>query len=141
MNILMRLAFFVVSVTFSVGAIAQERNPKVDFVYVGDEYNCSYCRGWKMFDLPQLKKEPVFGKITYTEVWKSSSAGIPSASSMPPGLVSARDAIAESFGGSVGTPMFAVLVDGKVVWNWRGVPANEKVIEVLTAALRTREPL
>jgi hypothetical protein len=100
---------------------AQDMPPlRVDFVYFGTS-SCPVCAGWKRFDYPKLKNSATFQKVHFTEVIKGIKSAIPAASDFPPEIAGYHDAIASTFNGAIGSPMFALLVNGTVVDSWRGL--------------------
>ena len=120
------LAFGLLAATF---ANAQDKaTPRVDLVYFGTS-SCPVCAGWKRFDYPKLKNSTTFQKVHFTEVVKGIKSAIPSASDFPPEIAAYHDAIASSFNGAIGSPMFALLVNGTVVDSWRGLErGNEQLL-------------
>lgn len=105
-------------------------------IYFGAS-NCPVCRDWKRFDLPKLKETESFKAARFVEIQKEIPAPIPEADKFPPELAARRDAIAESFKGKVGSPMFAIVVGDRVTWSYRGAPSNQQVIEALQAAMKS----
>ncbi len=127
--LMLSLGLLVFGMTF-----AQDKKPQVDFIYFGSS-SCSFCLGWVRFDLPALKKNAVFEKIVYTSIEKPVNSGIPGQSTFPAHIAPYRDAIANAFKGQSASPMFAILVDGKVTWHALGTPDNNEVIGALTSAV------
>ena len=108
--------------------------PQVDLVFFGTS-SCPVCAGWKRFDLPKLKNSASFQKAHFSEVIKGIKSPIPDASDFPPDIAGYHDAIATSFHGSVGSPMFALLVNGAVVDSWRGVErGNDQLLAEIDKA-------
>ena len=62
-----------------------------------------------------------------------------SASDFPPEIAGYHDAIANSFHGAIGSPMFALLVNGEVVDARRGLQrGNEQLLAEVDKALASR---
>jgi hypothetical protein len=131
-----RCIVFVLGLLAGGLALADEpAPPRVDLVYFGTS-SCPTCAGWKRFDLPKLRNSATFQKVHFTEVVKGIKSAIPSASDFPPEVAGYHDAIADSFHGAIGSPMFALLVDGKVVDSWRGVErGNDQLLAEIDKAL------
>ncbi len=107
---------------------------RVDLVYFGTS-SCPVCAGWKRFDYPKLKNNATFQKVHFTEVIKGIKSAIPSASDFPPEIAGYHDAIASSFNGAIGSPMFALLVNGAVVDSWRGLErGNDQLLAEMDKA-------
>ncbi len=112
--------------------------PRVDLVYFGTS-SCVVCSGWKRFDYPKLAGNASFKKVHFTEVIKSIKSPIPAASDFPPEIAGYHDAIANSFHGAIGSPMFALLVNGAVVDSWRGLErGNDQLLAEVDKALASR---
>lgn len=134
-----RAVFFLGLIGLAGQGVAEELDPSkapVTLIYFGAS-NCPTCRDWKRFDLPKLKETEAFKAARFVEIQKEIPAPIPAADKFPPDLASRRDAIAESFKGKVGSPMFAVVVGDKVTWSHRGAPSNQQVVDALQAALKS----
>ena len=129
------LFVLVVGLLAGAGACAQDNGtPQVDLVFFGSP-SCPVCAGWKRFDLPRLNGNASFQKVRFTEVIKAIKSPIPSASDFPPGIAAYRDAIANSFHGAIGSPMFALLVDGAVADSWRGLErGNDQLLAEIDKA-------
>lgn len=114
-----------------LGSVASAQDPvapRVDLVFFGTS-SCPTCAGWKRFDYPKLKEAPGFQRVHFTEVIKSIQAPIPPASDFPAEIAGYHDAIADRFHGAIGSPMFALLVNGAVVDAWRGTRrSNEQIL-------------
>ncbi len=119
----------------SEAARAQDNGPpEIDLVFFGSP-SCPVCAGWKRFDLPKLSSSATFQKVRFTEVIKAIKSPIPSSSDFPSGIARYHDAIANSFHGAVGSPMFALLVNGTVVDYWRGVErGNDELLAEIDKA-------
>lgn len=125
MNRLILALLVLVATVAPFDARTQAREKQVDFIYFGTPHS-PICREWETRDLPQLKASPVFQSIRFTTVPKAANAPIPPATEFPAEVAPFRDAIAASLDG-VGAPMFALVVDGRVVAAWKGnskPPAN-----------------
>lgn len=104
---------------FSLAATAQvAARTRIDFVYIGSP-DCPYCRGWEAHDLPRLKESGLFRQVRFTKITKPISSPVPSAFWFPDAVKYLRGPIAEKIQGA-GSPMFAILTDGRVVASWRG---------------------
>lgn len=135
---LLRTLALVVGVLSGAAASAQDKAPpRIDLVFFGTP-SCPTCAGWKRFDYPRLEKDASFQKVHFTEVTKSIKSPIPSVSDFPPEIAGYHDVIANSFHGAVGSPMFALLVNGTVVDSWRGVArGNDELLAEIDKALAT----
>ncbi len=110
---------FVWAICVSATAFASDSTKvRLDFVYFGGS-DCPHCRTWEIFDLPKLKESPVFQHVRLTKVVKTISSPVPSAFWFPDEIKDLRDPIAEKLKGG-GSPMFAILNNGKVVASWKG---------------------
>ena len=111
--------------------------PRVDFVYLGAS-DCPYCTAWEARDLPKLKSAGAFQDVRFTRVTKMIQSPVPSAFWFPAEVRHLRDPIAESLKG-VGSPMFAVLSDGKVVAAWKGTSKkSEEILGLIAQASAQR---
>ncbi len=128
---------FAVVLGVIAGGVAYAQDnapPRVDLVFFGSP-SCPVCVGWKRFDYPKLNSSATFQKVHFTEVTKAIKSPIPSASDFPPEIAGYHDAIANSFHGAVGSPMFALLVNGTVMDSWRGVErGNEQLLAEMDKA-------
>ncbi len=131
----------VIGILMGDAACAQEKvAPEVDLVYFGSP-SCPVCAGWKKFDYPKLTSSAAFQKVRFTEVVKAIKSPIPSSSDFPSMIVGYHDAIANSFHGAVGSPMFALLVNGAVVDSWRGLErGNEQLLAEIDKAFASHAP-
>lgn len=91
---------------------------RIDFVYFGSP-ECPYCRAWEAVDLVRLKKSGSFRQVRFTKITKAIGSPVPPAASFPQQVKYLREPIAAKIEGA-GSPMFAILNDGKVVAAWRG---------------------
>lgn len=82
--------------------------------------------------MPKLQAAPVFKKIRFTKVDKLIRSPVPSAFWFPSEIKHLRDPIAEQLKG-YGSPMFAILADGKVIAAWKGSRSKtpEDVLRIL----------
>jgi hypothetical protein len=121
-------------------AAAQEKlRPRVDFVYLGGS-DCPYCRGWEAFDLPKLKASPLFQQVRFTHVVKVIRSPVPSSFWFPAEIKHLREPIAEKLKGA-GSPMFAILADGKVVASWIGTRKSpEEILQIIEGQQRLLAP-
>ena len=117
---------------FSLAATAQGRaRPRIDFVYFGSP-ECSFCRGWEAADLPKLKQSALFRQVRFTKIAKAIGSPVPQAASFPDEIKSLREPIAAKLAGA-GSPMFAILNEGKVVEAWRGSKkySPDQILEII----------
>ena len=121
--------------TFKGGAIrkvsiARTAGRQLEFVYLGGP-DCPVCKGWEMFDLPKLRSHEVFAKVRYTKISKFIQSEVPSAFWFPNEVKHLSQPIADRLKGA-GSPMFAILVDDKVISAWLGVKRSpEEIIRAL----------
>ena len=122
--------FSLLCCSLAAGAQPSARH-RIDFVYFGSP-ECSYCRGWEARDLPKLKKSGSFRQVRFTKVTKAIGSPVPQASSFPQQVKYLREPIAAKLEGA-GSPMFAILADGKVVAAWRGTKkySPEQILEII----------
>ncbi len=116
--------------SLAAGAQPSARH-RIDFVYFGSP-ECSYCRGWEAVDLPKLKRYGSFRQVRFTKVTKAIGSPVPQASSFPEQVKYLREPIAAKLEGA-GSPMFAILTDGKVVAAWRGTKkySPEQILKII----------
>ena len=130
-----RLAVFCLCAALSWNALAQAaEKPRVDFVYFGAS-DCPYCRAWENWDLPKLQASETFQRVRFTKVTKNIRSPVPGEFWFPKEIKHLRDPIAEQLKGA-GSPMFAILADGKVVLAWKGTRrGTEELIRIFEQQL------
>ena len=116
-NKLAALVLAAAMASYAGGAAAQQKK-QVDFVYFGAS-DCPVCRAWEAKDLVELKSSPTFQRVRYTKVTKLIASPVPSAFWFPREIEHLQQPIAASIKGG-GSPIFSLVVDGKVVTSWKG---------------------
>lgn len=107
------LAIIVSPLTTAAGEdIPVRKNSSIDLVYMGAN-DCQPCRLWKAFDLPKLRASNEFPHIRFTDVQKWIQDPIPGMENLPEHLRPMRDELVRVINRKGGSPMFALLVDGK----------------------------
>ena len=122
---LARLALLALLALLSSLAPAQQTK-QIDFVYFGAS-DCPVCRAWEAKELLELKASPSFQRVRYTKVTKLIASPVPSAFWFPREIEHLQEPISASIKGA-GSPIFSLLVDGKVVTSWKGTGKNPKAI-------------
>lgn len=140
MRYVSRLLSLLLALGFSLAAIAQEiTRPRIDFVYFGAS-DCPYCRAWEAHDLPKLKASPAFRQARFTHVVKLIRSPVPSSFWFPAEIKHLREPIAEKLKGA-GSPMFAILANGKVVAAWKGTRKSpEEILQIIEEQQRLLAP-
>jgi hypothetical protein len=113
------------------------RDSVIDLVYLGGP-DCSYCMAWKAGDLPRLKAMPLYREIRFTEVVKRIADPVPQPAGLPSHLAPMRDEIARVVNRPQGSPMFALLADGKGVMGGWGTRPYHDMIPVIEKLLEKR---
>jgi hypothetical protein len=113
------------------------RDSVIDLVYLGGP-DCPYCVAWKAGDLPRLKAMPIYREIRFTEVLKRIADPVPPPEGLPSHLSPMRDEIARVVNRTGGSPMFALLVDGKGVMGGFGTRPYHEMIPVIETLLEKR---
>ena len=126
MRHLVGLAFAATLAFLPSDASAQTKKKQIDFVYFGAS-DCPVCRAWEATELGELKASPVFQRVRYTKVTKLIASPVPSAFWFPREIEHLQEPIAASVKGS-GSPIFSLLVDGKVVSSWKGTGKKPQAI-------------
>ena len=122
-NKLASLMLAAIALLLSPAAHAKKQ---IDLVYFGAS-DCPVCRAWEARELVELKASPAFQRIRYTKVTKLIASPVPSAFWFPREIEHLQEPIAASIKGS-GSPIFSLLVDGKVVTSWKGTGKNPQAI-------------
>lgn len=117
--------------------------PEINFIYFGAA-DCSYCRAWESIELPKLQAAPEWQRVKFTKIVKSIPAPMPGAFWWPADIRHLQAAVKEKFNERRirgGTPMYALVVDGEVVYFGRGVSriAAERLLPLISAALAAKE--
>ncbi|MBI3715944.1 MAG: hypothetical protein HY255_08135 [Betaproteobacteria bacterium] len=86
----------------------------IDVVYMGDK-DCPPCVAWKKVDLPKLQAEAWFPVIRFTEIKKPIGDPVPAADQLPEHLRPMQQELVRIINRPRGSPMFALLVDGKAI--------------------------
>lgn len=122
--------FSLLCFSLAAGAEPSARH-RLDFVYFGSP-ECSYCRGWEAVDLSKLKQSSSFRQVRFTKITKPIGSPVPQASLFPEPVKYLREPIAAKLEGA-GSPMFAILADGKVLAAWRGAKkySPEQILEII----------
>ena len=102
----------------------------IDLVYLG-AMDCPPCRGWKNFDLPKLRATKEFQHIRFTDVQKWITDPVPAEDALPLHLRTMRGEIVRVINRKNGSPMFALLVDGKGLRGGWGTSTYEKMLPVI----------
>lgn len=116
---------------------ALKRDSVIDLVYLGGP-DCPYCMAWKAGDLPRLQAMPLYREIRFTEVVKRIADPVPPASGLPAHLAPMREEIARVIDRTRGSPMFALLVDGKGVAGGYGTRPYHEMVPVIEKLLEKR---
>ena len=103
-------------------------NYEIDFVYMGGN-DCPPCVRWRGLELPKLMAMPEYGMLRFTYVPKVIGSQVPEASYFPSELRYLRNPIFSASGGVAGSPMNAILVNGKVIEFWRGARDAEVIAQ------------
>jgi len=114
------------SLAFAADDAIPQQKKQIDFVYFGAA-DCPVCRAWEAKELPELKASPTFQRVRYTKVTKLIQSPVPSAFWFPREIEHLQEPIAASVKGA-GSPIFSLLVDGKVVTTWKGTGRNPAAI-------------
>lgn len=96
------------------GAIAVRKDSVIDVVYMGDR-DCPPCVAWKRVDLPKLQATAWFPHIRFTEIKKPIPEPVPAADKLPEHLRPMHEELVRIINRPKGSPMFALLVDGKAI--------------------------
>ncbi len=94
--------------------IAINKNTIIDVVYMGDK-DCPPCVEWKITSLPKLQAAPYFSQIRFTEIKKAIADPVPPADKLPDYLRPMQPELVRIINRPKGSPMFALLVDGKAI--------------------------
>jgi hypothetical protein len=124
-----KLAGLALAATLALGAgaaVSQQKKQQIDFVYFGAT-DCPVCRAWEAKELLELKASPAFQRVRYTKVTKLIASPVPSAFWFPREIEHLQPPIAASISGA-GSPIFSLLVDGKVVTTWKGTGRKPQAI-------------
>jgi len=106
--------FLSIAVHAQSGAIAVHKTSVIDVVYMGDK-DCPPCVEWKLTTLPKLQAASFYPQIRFTEIKKPIPDPVPAADKLPEHLRPMHDELVRIINRPRGSPMVALLVDGKAV--------------------------
>ncbi len=98
----------------AAGEVPVTKKTIIDVVYMGDK-DCPPCVEWKLNSLPKLKAAPYFPQIRFTEIKKPIADPVPPADQLPDYLRPMQPELVRIINRPKGSPMFALLVDGKAI--------------------------
>ncbi|MDP3135220.1 MAG: hypothetical protein Q8N17_02670 [Burkholderiaceae bacterium] len=104
--------------------------PRIDYVYMGGN-DCPPCIAWRQTELPRLRTMPEFQLLHFTHVNKSIRSPVPAAIWFPREIRNLRDPIFVASKGRTGSPLNALVVDGRVASFWWGTWAAEDIAKTV----------
>lgn len=121
------LAWMAAACAWSAGSSVARR---IDYVYMGGN-DCPPCIAWRQTELPRLKAMPEFELLHFTYVDKSIRSPVPAAFWFPREIRHLRDPIFVASKGRTGSPLNAIVVDGRVATFWWGTWAAEDIAKTV----------
>ena len=106
--------FFVCLAAGAQSTVAIRKASVIDVVYMGDK-DCPPCVEWKLTSLPKLQAASFYSQIRFTEIKKPIGDPVPAADKLPEYLRPMHDELVRIINRPRGSPMFALLVDGKAI--------------------------
>ncbi|MDO8279531.1 MAG: hypothetical protein Q7T63_15550 [Burkholderiaceae bacterium] len=103
---------------------------RIDYVYMGGN-DCPPCIAWRQTELPRLKAMPEFQLVHFTYVNKSIRSPVPGAVWFPHEIRALREPIFVASKGRTGSPLNAIVVDGRVAIFWWGAWAAEDIAKTV----------
>lgn len=112
-----KLSLFILGCLCFAGVDPVRAAPEIDLIYF-HSVSCPSCRLWEADELPKLQASPLWSSVKFTKIAKTIKAPLPGQFWWPKAVAHLYPAVAEKFEASRikgGTPLSALLIDGKVV--------------------------
>lgn len=113
---------------------AQRLRHKVHFIYMGGD-DCPSCVVWRRAELPRLALSDAFRASRYSFVNKPILSGVPGLFLLPDEVKPYKAVLDQASGGNMGSPHYAILVDGVLQHYGFSAPPAERMEQMLRAAL------
>lgn len=103
---------------------------RIDYVYMGGN-DCPPCIAWRQTELPRLRAMPEFQLLHFSYVNKSIRSTVPAALAFPREIRALREPIFAASKGRTGSPLNAIVVDGRVAIFWWGAWTAEDIAKTV----------